>query len=232
MDIQSFSRLFSKQYFLLEDEVFALEKYISFSEDNFSTYSPEICKLMISICSEVAVCIKELLRISNIESTDDKMRTFHKIINREFLMLKKEEVAFKNTDIVVNPWLKWSNKNPPIWWSVYNGLKHDRGGLFTVNKIIQLPETDTYKLANLGNLLNALAALYTINYYCLANYLEDNEKTVANYLHSFSSKKCELVRWEYCIMGFMGQSWFEYDQLKKLQIIAKSNLENEAQVTT
>lgn len=73
------------------------------------------------------------------------------------------KVYVRKIIVVLQPFSNWSavpNYKSPDWWSPYNKVKHDR----LLN----------YKEANLKNVLNALAALYTLEQY-FVKYIGDRD---------------------------------------------------------
>ena len=68
------------------------------------------------------------------------------------LSVQDKEVKIELYDLVLTPWIDFVKTakgfKVPSWWNDYNQLKH--------NRVIN------YKLANLGNVLNALAGLYIL----------------------------------------------------------------------
>jgi len=67
-------------YLSLESDVDKLSRYIEFTEDNYSTYSVELVRIFLSICSEVDVVMKELCAITSPNSSASNIGAYKKII--------------------------------------------------------------------------------------------------------------------------------------------------------
>jgi hypothetical protein len=134
-------------YFLcLEEDVFKLSKWIEFSEDNFSCYSLEIAKLLMTVSSEVDVIAKLVCKSINQNSTAESINKYQEEISEKFPTISKGHTSIPRHGIELTPWESWKNpKSPPDWWTATNKVKHHR--------------SEHFKKATLINLLNAMSAL-------------------------------------------------------------------------
>lgn len=145
-------------YQSFEKDIDRLSKYIDISEDNFSVYSVELTKLYLSICSEVDVALKQLCSIVSTKSPQS-MKGYIEVIRQELPHLIEAKVSFVGYRVSLSPWEELNANENVAWWSQHNHVKHRR------------MEKDNYKKANLGNVLSAFSALYTINVYILFEQL-------------------------------------------------------------
>ena len=139
-------------YLSLESDVDKLTRYIEFTEDNYSTYSVELVRLFLSICSEVDVVMKELCAIASPSSKPSNIDAYKKVIKAEIPSLITESAISSKFGFYFKPWEKWETATGnPDWWKQHNNVKHQRNNF--------------YSQANLKNVLEALAALYIVNVY-------------------------------------------------------------------
>ena len=64
--------------------------------------------------------------------------------------IEESAICYRH-DLQFNPWTIWSNGKNPEWWRQHNKVKHQRN--------------EFYHQATLRNTLEALAALYLVNFY-------------------------------------------------------------------
>lgn len=138
-------------FFALESDVDKLSRYVEFTESNFSTYSIEMVRLYLSICSEIDVVLKELCKEISPELNANNINAYRKIIVNELKDFNSQEVICCKFDLSFTPWKSWENSITPEWWSSHNKVKHQRN--------------EFYNRANLENVLRSLAALYLANLY-------------------------------------------------------------------
>ena len=173
IDIESFTNQYWEYFLTLEKDFLNTERYLTFDEDNFRSFSVEFAKLMQTICSEIDVLLKEYCKFLKNDYRSDTIAkyayiiTSHRkeILNQEVFLKKKKHIKFK-------PWEKWEytlnldakgiqkvNGTPPQWWTMYNKIKHERTTFSKTHK------KHFFKFANLENVLNALSGLFIIEMY-------------------------------------------------------------------
>lgn len=166
----------------LEDEFLQTKKYVDFSKDNFHAYSVEFLKLFQAVCSEIDVIGKAMAFLINKNfCQDDRKNNIYKWwyeIQDEFFVDDKIQLSDYTCNffdsLEIKPWSdfavekKFTSNNRlrhslksgasiPHWWADYNKVKHNR-----TSRINSETETTNYRKANLGNLIHAFAALYTL----------------------------------------------------------------------
>lgn len=176
----------------LEDEILATRRYVDFQSDNYGTFSVEYLKLYQAICSEVDVIGKEIAQdVDSSFVPSEKQNNIYKwwlVIQDDLRFpvwdentlnwgepekLRYAKVEFINDD-TITPWEKFEteirpDKNGvnrtelvkgsevPNWWSGYNKVKHQR-----TSKINKNSNKTNYSKANLGNVIESIAALYIL----------------------------------------------------------------------
>lgn len=218
-------------YWELERDFFSTEPYVTIEKENFGTFSIQFNRIYQSICSEIDCLLKELCKQLESNSEAQNIGAYCKVIQSHFKYFNSETVYFYKSKIKLKPWENWAEGKPPIWWTMYNKVKHHR---METNEETQ---RQYYKFANLGNVLNALAALYIVEEYYIYSYdfakeikvtkeMELNpymrDEKINNRMErallSNKSHKCCMKRWQDagCYSGFMGQDFFEISALKRI----------------
>ena len=140
------------QYYLsFEEDIDRVFRYIEPSEHNFPVYSVELTRLYLAICSEIDVLLKAYCKLLDASSNPSRIDEYAKVVLSSNKGLCSETVKFQRFGLLITPFSDWEPGCAPVWWKKHNGVKHDR----SVN----------FKDANLGNVLNSLAALYLLNLY-------------------------------------------------------------------
>lgn len=120
---------------------------------NLNTYGNQIRELLIIACTEVEYLLQKLLKDNDILPKNSFYTTNDYARCLSILKLNEYEV---NTPYfpalgIFSPFSKWNISTPTKsldWYYSYNQVKHDRGG--------------TKDKANLGSLINSIAALHII----------------------------------------------------------------------
>lgn len=146
---QEFILKYWKYYLSLEKDFMSLERYISFDEKNYETFSIEFIKQYQSICSEIDAIFKLIAKGKKM----DEYRKF--LLDDEFYKkIKDEKVTLvDNEKIILSPFSDLNYDKSIDWWTNYNGVKHNR------------LEENNYINANFKNVLTSLAALYILELY-------------------------------------------------------------------
>lgn len=151
MNRKEFLKLFWTYYQNLEKRFLITSNYVEINEKNFQTFSTEYVSLLLNICSEIDVLLKEMCGF-NQEDSHNIVEYFSEIQSR-FPNIIQEKVKYSFKNIELKPFENWTAKNSPDWWKKYNGVKHAR--------------LANFEQGNLKNVLNALAALYILERYQL-----------------------------------------------------------------
>ncbi len=133
-----------------EDDLERLSRYIEFTPENYSTYSLELVRLLLTAGSEVEVALKALCKHIAPRKSPSRITDYKAIILPKFGELTRQAVSIPRYSIEIFPWYEWEKKSPS-WWRAYNDVKHSR--------------TANYKDGNLGNTIEAIAGLGVIMQY-------------------------------------------------------------------
>lgn len=148
-------------YFLaLESDVVRLARFIEFREDNFATYSIELARLLMTASAEVDVIAKLVCKKLKPATPTRNIGHYASIILPSEPKLTSLTVIVPRFGLILKPWVSWELDNPPLWWTATNQVKHHR---------------DTgFHEANLGNTLNAVAALFSLTVF---HYALESQRT-------------------------------------------------------
>lgn len=150
----------------LESDFKKISRYIEFTDDNLNTYSIELTKIFLSVCSEIDVLLKDICYELNNSSKPSNINQYQLIIKAKLPELILEEVNINFSFLNVKPWESWTKGKTPKWWTNHNKVKHER--------------SKYYNEANLDNVVNAIGALFIcVNYYykiIFSNRLPEEKK--------------------------------------------------------
>ena len=181
MNREEFCKYHWEYYLVLEKDFLETERYVSFElGDNYLynqksstdlgnslTFSNEYIKQYQTICSEVDVIMKSICRELG-DTSANNMNGYTPTILQNWSNIKLQKVRMG--EIELQPFLNWEqlpNYKSPDWWTPYNKVKHKR--------------IDSYREANLKNVINALAGLFILeNYFVKFIADRDNDKDVPN----------------------------------------------------
>lgn len=140
----------SWNYFLaLENDIENLARYIELDKENYETYSIELARLLMAASAELDVLLKDLCSHFCNESNPNNITQYTEVIFRRYNELNLTTIVCPRYNLIFKPFAEWSSSSAPSWWSANNKIKHKRDSFF--------------HLANLGNCLNAIAALFWVN---------------------------------------------------------------------
>ena len=152
---------FWTHYILLEKEFMATMGFVKIDTDNYFTYSDAYAKLLLQIGSEIDVVSKETCKLINPSFCGETMDKYHLTLSGDPDFINTN-VHLINYGIILEPWNdieSTSAGNPSlIWWKAYNKVKHERMNKVTIDGVTK----ESFKFANLKNVLNALGALYQL----------------------------------------------------------------------
>lgn len=201
MNIQEFEANCWQYYHVLENDFMEIERYAAFVEENKNTYSVEFIKQFQTICSEIDVVCKLYSIFCDPESNPQNIKHYANIILSHNQDITGSEVQLKiNPSFIISPWNEWScdhsdfsvSSNPrnitPSWWKDYNKVKHER---------LNVDENGSqyYKRATLGNVINALSALYVLE----MNLYKELIRSYENHRITIPSKESSIfiyLGWE------------------------------------
>ena len=136
-------------YFLaLDDDVARLSRYLELTQDNFSSYSLELARILSAAASEIDVVSKRLCKKLDETSKANNISMYRKEILLCHPQIKDAQVEIPRFGLTLTPWEPWGRGVNPLWWKAYTNVKHHRDTHF--------PE------ANLQNALNAVAGLFVL----------------------------------------------------------------------
>lgn len=214
-----FLRGYWDYYRELENDFMTTRKYVSFNQDNFSTYSIEYLKLYQAVCSEIDVIGKDMANAANERfKPDDKQNNILKWwfeIQTKYRISESPSSSVEQYEAGIElpvfsclflgrfklvPWdgfkTEWyrdrrgsrrcrpTDSTVPRWWTCYTSVKHNR--MTRDGKTGEL----NYSKANLGNLVDAFAGLYSLEIAYMQSLGEKNDlETFADESRLFVEKR-------------------------------------------
>jgi hypothetical protein len=119
------------QYFLaIESDLKAISKFVEFSQKNFSAYSIEFARILLSSSSEADVVAKALCRKLDATKNYENINDYRNTITVSYRKFHTIEVSLPRYGLSIKPWEAWGNNNNPSWWKSYNEVKHQRDTYF------------------------------------------------------------------------------------------------------
>jgi hypothetical protein len=112
----------------IEDDLIVTSRYVEFVKDNYSCYSIEFARLLLTAGSELDMAFKVLCKTIDSSSKTDSINKYYTEIAGYFphdlTVLRRYVRRFK---FKVEPFAGWSEGNPPLWWiNGFNKIKHER----------------------------------------------------------------------------------------------------------
>ena len=188
---ESFERIYGtcwRYYRELEHSLAETRRYVSFDERNFSAFSLEYLRIILAVCGEVDTvgkCLAQIVDPDFIVKDANILKWYYSIqcarpshsvwddCPEEYSLPSEGTVVMLDESIELRPWSGFGveryedsrgatryrqakGKKKLRWWSDHTKLKHRRITLENGR------DTPNFVLANLGNALNSMAALYTL----------------------------------------------------------------------
>lgn len=124
------------------------------------TYSPIMYNVLQSSCGQIENMLRLLCDKLNVTYEQEKFPYYYRSLNVEGV-LERQQIALLKESGGITPFRIEPNQYAPFWWRGYNETKH------------KLPEG--IQQGNLGNVTNALGALFTLH--CIAYYCQFSDST-------------------------------------------------------
>lgn len=138
-------------YLSFESDIVKVSRYIEFNEENYSTYSLELARLLLASSSEVDVVMKELCRFLAPTEKIENINDYKNIIKSKSPGLVNQKITCARYGLEFTPWKSWILDESPAWWVGHNKVKHHR--------------SENFQEANLKNVLDSISGLYVCNVY-------------------------------------------------------------------
>lgn len=147
----------------LDRDLEICSRYIDFSEDNFSTYSNELAKILLAAGSEADVVFKLLCKRIDSKASLGGIGDYKSIILKSYSRFIDFKTYIPSKKMYLKPWQDWRglDNNRLEWWDSYSKVKHARHSHMAS--------------ANLKHTLLAFSGLMSLIYYC---YSIDQEKNM------------------------------------------------------
>ncbi len=143
----------------LEDTFIDFLSYVPWTPKHKEVWSPKLANLLLNIGSIIDSTFRSYLKWPTLDTAKDineirndqrkqKINGFQKVYDDVYSFSNREVYLLSPAEKLI-PWSNWQKQDtPPIWWTAYNKVKHDR-----FKNIAE---------ANLENTLNALSGLFLV----------------------------------------------------------------------
>lgn len=132
----------------LDSDLKQVSRYVEITRDNFSTFSIEFVRLLLSAGSEIDVVAKILCE--KIDPSKDYERgninVYRSTILGSLPNFHSAVIDIPQSPLELKPWEDWGQNLTPCWWTIHNKVKHQRDRY--------------YQHANLKNTIYAIAGLW------------------------------------------------------------------------
>ena len=142
-------RIHWNYFFAIEDDLATLSRYVEFHEDNFTTYSIEIARILMTAVQEVDVLLKSICGHYNVPAAN--VRDYHNLMVAKHPNIRDARVTLTHHSLARVPFASWTEDSPPSWWTANNKVKHARDTEFS--------------RASLESAIDAVSALLIVNIY-------------------------------------------------------------------
>ena len=163
MTRDEFINIHWRYYIMLEKSFDKILQYVELDEKNYPTFSIEFARQLQGICAEIDTVMKVICGIDS----DDRanMKSYQPIIISKYKDIINKEVTIRNISIrPYETWAKYKPTQPLPWYQDYNKLKHSR--------------TTNFEVANLKNVLYALAGLFLLEMYYTHEVAQEGERDI------------------------------------------------------
>jgi len=107
-------------------ELETISRYVEISPYNYSTYSTELTKILLSTGSEIDVVAKLLCKNTKITKSPDNIKEYQRILCAKFPGFHDVEISLPKYIISFKPWYDWLQNKTPEWCICYNKVKHEK----------------------------------------------------------------------------------------------------------
>jgi hypothetical protein len=132
----------------VDQDIQRLSRFIEFSPANYPTYSVELARLYLSVCSEIDVIAKQLCSKIDPNAKAGDIKDYQVVICQKYPNFSAFAIEMPSHQLSFIPWGDWQNESVPGWWTGHNKVKHMRDKYFA--------------MANLKNVLEASSGLLVI----------------------------------------------------------------------
>lgn len=128
MTPQTFSKIFWKQYLLLEKDFLETDEFVTIDKSNFKTFSSRYTYLFLNICSEIDSIAEEYCKVVKAPSKVKNILQKMTVIVNDDPKIKDQRVSTKYPYEIINfvPFAGFDSESAAGWWQDYNLVKHFR----------------------------------------------------------------------------------------------------------
>jgi hypothetical protein len=107
----------------IDEDLYAFSRQVEFDKANFATYSVQLTRLYLSICSEAEIVAKELCNKYSVALPQKpNIEDLRKVLMTKFPNITKLSITIRPLQLDVLPLADWDSGTSPRWWVNYNKL--------------------------------------------------------------------------------------------------------------
>lgn len=168
-------------YETVVDDLHEYSRHVELHQANFRTFSVDLTRLYLSICSEIDVVLKMICEKVDPNAKRSNMDEYRLVVRKNYPNLASVRVLIRPLFCVICPWKVWKTGDVnPDWWRSYNNVKHQRNRYFAE--------------ANLQNVLTSAAALLVVLLFWYSEEISRNELGPDFRLFGFESDMWFLIQ--------------------------------------
>jgi hypothetical protein len=106
---------------VIDEDLNAFSRHVEFAEPNYSTYSVDLARLYLSICSEIDVIGKLLRqRIGAALRAKPEMNDYRQNLKPKYPNLSEPKITIRPLTLSIVPWQAWNQDENPEWCGSIN----------------------------------------------------------------------------------------------------------------
>lgn len=158
-------------YFLaIEQDFLVVTRYVEPCEENNSTFSIELARIIMAATQEADVLLKRFCESIDSDYSGGGIHAYHESISSHVPSLFTEIVAVERFSMNSQPYSSWTHDTPPLWWTANNKIKHHRD--FEFSK------------ATLKNAFNSVAGLLVITVHFYKDMISKKNNTEVSFVEA------------------------------------------------
>lgn len=140
---------YTRAFFMIQEDIKKLFRYIEPADTNLQTYSLEIYQLLLRTATEIEANFKAIFRENGYTPPKSNIPEYRKINHSHHLDAYTAEFPiWTGENKIYSPFEAWKKKGSLDWYNAYNNCKHNR--------------VENLQDANFKNLLNAYCGLFIL----------------------------------------------------------------------
>jgi hypothetical protein len=118
-------------YLTIERDIIETTRFVEFVPTNYSCYSIEFARIIMSAGTELDMVFKQLCEKIDPNTTADNINNYYDVVIPVFPNIINIQRYIRGYELLLKPFDGWTKGNNPCWWTHgYNKIKHERNTYF------------------------------------------------------------------------------------------------------